>query len=298
MAIMEQVGVERFLRRARWLDQFGEQLQGVVNGAFTNTGPAGIRIRNFLNGTWLGRPLHAAVSDAPVGLWTGAAIFDVLSIVTGDRRFRHAADWCVGLGIGAGAITALSGLADYSKLEDPQRDAATLHALIQTTGTANYIASLVQRSRGNRSAGLVFGFIGYGLIAFGADLGGYLVYNLGTLVSRQAWQQPPTTFTPVLAASELANNTLRCAEANGYKVLLARVNGQIYAIGDTCSHWGCSLAGGHLMGDVVKCPCHGSEFNLRNGSVVEGPASQPEPYFEVREENGQILVRLAPDSVV
>lgn len=298
MAIMEQVGVERFLRRARWLDRFGGQLQGAVDGAFTNTGPAGIRIRNFLNGTWLGRPLHAAVSDAPVGLWTGAAIFDMLSMVTGARRFRHAADWCVGLGIGAGALTALAGLADYSKLENPQRDVASLHALIQTTSMANYIASFVQRRRGNRPAGLALGFLGYGLIAAGSDLGGYLVYNLGTLVSRQAWQQPPTTFTPVLAASALADNTVRCADANGYKVLLARVNGQIYAIGDTCTHWGCSLADGNLMGEVVKCPCHGSEFNLRNGSVVEGPASESEPYFEVREENGQILVRLAPDTIV
>jgi len=297
MAIIEEIGVERFLRQSSWFEHFSETYQRTVRGAFEGAGPTGIRIRSFLNGTWLGRPLHAALSDAPIGLWTGATIFDVLSIITRDRRFAYAADWCVGLGIGGGALTALAGLADYSELQNPQRKEATLHALVNTTAMSTFILSLVRRVNGNRSAGILLGFLGYGLITFGADLGGHLVYNLGTLVSRQAWQNPPKEFTPVLRGSELGNDNLRCADANGYRVLLARVNGQIYAIGDTCTHWGCSLASGNLVGDAVKCPCHGSEFSLRDGSAVQGPASEPEPVFEVRERNGQIEVRLAPNSV-
>lgn len=297
MAIMEQIGVERFLRQSAWFAQLSENLHHTVARAFQDAGPTGIQVRSFLNGTWLGRPFHAALSDVPVGMWTSASIFDLLSIFTHDRRFQFAADWCVGLGIGAGALTALAGLADYTELQDPQRKEATLHALINTTATSAFIVSLTQRVRGNRPNGIFFGFLGYGLVTFGADLGGHLVYNLGTLVSRQAWRTPPTEFTSVLAGGELAEGTMRCARANGYKVLLARVDGEIYAIGDTCTHWGCSLASGELHGDVVQCPCHGSEFSLRDGNAVRGPASEPEPAFDVRERNGLIEIRLSPSSV-
>jgi len=297
MAIIEQIGVERFLRQSDWFRSFSKTVHHAVDEAFEDAGPTGIQVRSFLNGTWMGRPLHAAVSDVPIGIWTGAVIFDLLSLVTRDRRFAFAADWCVGLGIGAGAITALAGLADYSEIQAPQREEATLHALINSSATTSFIASLVQRLRGNQSAGITLGLVGYGLITIGADLGGHLVYNLGTLVSRQVWKNPPKEFTAILPSAELTDDTLHRADAHGYKVLLARVNGQIYAIGDVCTHWGCSLASGELVGNAVKCPCHGSEFSLRDGSAVRGPASEPEPVFEVRERNGQIEVRLAPSSV-
>jgi nitrite reductase/ring-hydroxylating ferredoxin subunit len=79
-------------------------------------------------------------------------------------------------------------------------------------------------------------------------------------------------------------------------ILLARVDGRIFAIGDTCTHLGCSLAEGKLHEQGVECPCHGSRFSLRDGAVLQGPASQPELTFEVRERAGQIEVRLSPDS--
>jgi nitrite reductase/ring-hydroxylating ferredoxin subunit len=75
-------------------------------------------------------------------------------------------------------------------------------------------------------------------------------------------------------------------------VLLVRHAGGIHAIHDRCSHRGCSLADGELEGDAVTCGCHGSQFDLRDGSLLRGPATAGQPSFEARESGGQVEVRL------
>jgi nitrite reductase/ring-hydroxylating ferredoxin subunit len=71
------------------------------------------------------------------------------------------------------------------------------------------------------------------------------------------------------------------------------VGGAIYALDDTCVHAGCSLSGGKLDGSSVICPCHGSQYDLQTGSVINGPATMPEPYYDVRVQNGTIEVKRA-----
>jgi nitrite reductase/ring-hydroxylating ferredoxin subunit len=121
-----------------------------------------------------------------------------------------------------------------------------------------------------------------------------MVYRYGTTVNRQAWIEGATAFTPICPASSLLGGQLRQAKVGGVDVLLTRVNGQIFAIGDSCTHWGCSLAQGELNGRKITCRCHGSTFDLADGSVVNGPATAPEPTFEIRERNGQVEVRMLP----
>jgi nitrite reductase/ring-hydroxylating ferredoxin subunit len=72
-----------------------------------------------------------------------------------------------------------------------------------------------------------------------------------------------------------------------------RQNGQIYALDDTCVHAGCSLAGGQIEGRSIVCPCHGSRYDLSDGSVLDGPATMPEPHYEVRVTDGMIEVKQA-----
>ena len=296
MSIHARLGVDQFFRQATWLDAIGDPLQKTVRGVFTGFGPAGISIRNFLNGVWLGHPLHAALSDLPVGLFTGSVIFDVLGLVTTDRRLKGPATWCVGLGTVGALAAAVAGVADYSEVESPQRREATAHALINVIGTLAFGSSLYLRFRGFWKAAIPFSTLGYALILVGSDLGGRLVFNLGTLVSREAFSSPPEKFTQVLAVTELEEGKLKRVEANGMAIVLAQVDSQLYAIGDTCTHWGCSLAGGKLSGTTVECPCHGSRYDLRDGAVLQGPASEPELSFDVRKHAGQVEVRLSPGS--
>jgi nitrite reductase/ring-hydroxylating ferredoxin subunit len=80
-------------------------------------------------------------------------------------------------------------------------------------------------------------------------------------------------------------------EAKGVPVLLAPPNGQAHTSPHTCSHMGGPLSEGKLEGETVQCPWHGSRFSIEDGSVVDGPATFPQPCFETRVRDGQIEVR-------
>jgi nitrite reductase/ring-hydroxylating ferredoxin subunit len=75
-------------------------------------------------------------------------------------------------------------------------------------------------------------------------------------------------------------------------VLLLRQGSDIFAIHDRCSHRGCSLSDGEIEGTEVVCACHGSRFDVRDGSLKDGPATAAQPAFEVRETGGIVEIRL------
>src|SRR5712672_192031 len=70
-----------------------ERLQKALDKALYGGGrPAAQKIRNFLNGTWLGEPLHVVLTDVPIGAWTAAMVFDALELILSRREFELAAD--------------------------------------------------------------------------------------------------------------------------------------------------------------------------------------------------------------
>jgi len=89
---------------------------------------------------------------------------------------------------------------------------------------------------------------------------------------------------------------MKCVRAGKVDVLLARKNHELFAIANTCSHMGGPLSEGELLEDCeVRCPWHGSVFSLKDGSVIDGPATEPQPEFDVRTRNGKIEVKLRPN---
>ena len=82
-----------------------------------------------------------------------------------------------------------------------------------------------------------------------------------------------------------------CAfEVEGTPVNVANVDGQLYAIDDTCTHSGCSLATGMLTGTTVTCACHGSQFDVTSGAVLRGPARRAERSRSVQVHGEDLLV--------
>ena len=73
-------------------------------------------------------------------------------------------------------------------------------------------------------------------------------------------------------------------------VAIFNVDGELYAIGDTCSHEEASLSEGDIFGDVVECPLHGAEFDIKTGAARTLPAVTPVPTFPVRVEGDDILL--------
>ena len=95
----------------------------------------------------------------------------------------------------------------------------------------------------------------------------------------------------VYLAADLKPNQMKPVNANGKPILLVNLEGTYYAIGNKCTHMQCTLTNGELMGEIVQCPCHGSRFNLKTGKVIGGPTAVPEPKYDVKVENGQILIK-------
>ena len=100
-------------------------------------------------------------------------------------------------------------------------------------------------------------------------------------------------FVRVASAKALVAGKMIGAEAGGKPILVANVDGKCYAIGDKCTHRGCKLSGGTLKENgIVQCPCHGSNFDVKTGNVVKGPAKTPEPAYQVKMEKDDILVNI------
>src|SRR5262245_55854428 len=102
-------------------------------------------------------------------------------------------------------------------------------------------------------------------------------------------------WTPALALEQLADRRPVMASVDGTQVLLVRNGDEVFAIGNRCSHMGAPLAKGPVTfaGSLrtVRCPLHGSTFDLSSGKVMKGPATEPVPAFETRVTDGVVEVR-------
>jgi nitrite reductase/ring-hydroxylating ferredoxin subunit len=102
-------------------------------------------------------------------------------------------------------------------------------------------------------------------------------------------------WTPALALAELPDRRPKMATVDGTQVLLVRNGEDVFAIGNRCSHMGAPLAKGPVTfaGSLrtVRCPLHGSTFDLSSGKVMKGPATRPVPAFETRVTDGVVEIR-------
>ena len=73
-------------------------------------------------------------------------------------------------------------------------------------------------------------------------------------------------------------------------ILLANVDGTVYAVDNQCPHEDASLYNGALKGDCVECPLHGSLFDLKTGKPLTEPATETICTYPVKIENNDILV--------
>ncbi len=64
--------------------------------------------------------------------------------------------------------------------------------------------------------------------------------------------------------------------------------GEFKAFSSVCPHRGCDVAS--ISGGTINCPCHGSKFNISDGSVTNGPADKPLPEKTIKVENGSITL--------
>lgn len=97
-------------------------------------------------------------------------------------------------------------------------------------------------------------------------------------------------FVKVAAVSEIPAGKMKGVVAKGKKILIANMGGKLYAVGDVCTHVGGPLHEGQLDGSTVTCPWHGSQFDVKTGKLVKGPAAKPEAMYEVKVEGNDVSV--------
>ena len=93
-----------------------------------------------------------------------------------------------------------------------------------------------------------------------------------------------------LKAEDVPPGTCKTGYVDGREVAIFNVDGQFYATQNNCTHMGGPLCEGSLAGEVVTCPWHGSQFNVRTGEVVMDPATEPIATYSVQVRDGVLVV--------
>ncbi len=246
------------------------------------------RLRDALNGVWLGHPLHPALVQAPVGAWLSAT---VLGLAPGhDRAVRQ----LTALGVVTAVPAAITGAADWSEQHEQQLRVGVVHAVANWVAVGCYGASLACRSpRAARALRLG----GFGALSASGLLGAHLSFRLAGGVNHA--EAVPHLVEPgwhyLMPESELAEGEPARRLLGEVPVVAVRQNGRIFVLADRCSHMSGPLSGGDLAEGSLTCPWHGSRFRLGDGAVLRGPGTAPQPVFQCRTAGGAIQVML-PDA--
>jgi nitrite reductase/ring-hydroxylating ferredoxin subunit/uncharacterized membrane protein len=264
-----------------WVKPLGTWAHGLLNRFFNWVSP----LRDFLNGRWLGHPIHAVLTDVPIGILFLVIVFDVLGQPV-------AAAWALVVGVLAMLAAAVAGFADYSDTDGRARDRATLHSSLMLIALVLYVVSGVLRIGSGGAAAIGVSIVAFLVLSAGAFVGGDVVYVLGNMVDRHAFRGAGTKWIALEpaetdAAGSIPEGRPVKAKLGINTLVLVREGERILALHDTCAHAGGSLSEGKLLeGAVVECPLHGSRFRMANGHVVRGPSVYDQPAYEVRPREG------------
>lgn len=268
------------------LDGGAERLSTAVRG-LVGSGA----LKDGLSGTWLGHALHPLMTDVPIGTWTSATLLDLL----GGRGTEKAADRLIGVGVAAALPTAASGFSDWADTtltSDSVRRIGAVHAVANTAALALYGLSWAARKRGRRGRGVALALAGGGALAVGGHLGGHLSYSRGVGVDQTTFEYGPSDWTTALPDGELSEGESKTVDVADVTLMVTRRDRRVYALRDRCSHRGGPLHEGEIEDGCVVCPWHKSAFRLEDGSVASGPATAPQPAYDVRVRDGSIEVRV------
>jgi uncharacterized membrane protein len=188
--IMDNEKVIETLEAQHWLQPVEDALQAGLQRTIRAGGESGKKVEDFLHGTWLGHPLHAAITDIPVGAWSAAVALDAIEGLSGNANAGKAADSAIGIGLIGAVGAAVTGLNDWQTISDEKpRRVGLIHGLTNITAFTLFTASFIARRRQSRRLGKVLSSAGFALALGGAWLGGHLTYKYGVGVDSEVQDQ-------------------------------------------------------------------------------------------------------------
>ncbi|WP_344829276.1 Rieske 2Fe-2S domain-containing protein [Actinocorallia longicatena] len=249
-------------------------------------------LKNLLHGVPVGHPVHAPLTDLPIGAWSSAAVLDLLPGTEKASRVLIAA------GLAGAVPTALTGIADWSALHREQQRVGLIHAIGTGTASILYAASLLARVRGHHLTGKALGFTGLTALFAGGYLGGHLAFRqaAGANHAESIAHLVPLGWHDLCQMEDLPNGWPVHHTLGYIDLFVLRLDDDVRVLADRCAHLAGPLHQGRMVrvdDDVcVVCPWHGSTFRVADGSVVDGPATGRQPAFDTRVlENGTVQVR-------
>lgn len=98
-------------------------------------------------------------------------------------------------------------------------------------------------------------------------------------------------WTNVGSVEEIPPGQHKTIDINDVLIAVFNIDGNYFAIEDVCTHDGGILTGGDLKANVITCPRHGAQFDIRTGAVLAPPAYEPVATFPVRVHEGMVQVK-------
>lgn len=256
--------------------------------------------------SYKGHPIHPALIPFPFAFLYGAFLFDLAG-----RWAERPTWWTTGghlglVGIIAALVAAVPGFIDYFSTVPPKssgKQRATKHMLVNLGAVILFAIAWITRGDAATVPGgtvLVLEGLGLALLTAGGWMGGVLVNRNQIGVDHRyaqagKWKEQavsPEANQPVVVAraDELEADQMKLVRLGGRRIVLGRTANGYVAFDDRCTHKGGSLAGGVMIGGVVQCPWHGSQFDCRKGAVKAGPAEEPIGAYPVVEKEGKVLL--------
>jgi len=231
-------------------------------------------------------PIHPILVNFPIAFFTGTLFFDILALIYSEIEIEKTAHYLNIAGLVMGLLAAIPGFIDYRYTVPPHSSAkkrAIKHGLLNVSVVILFIGALIIRQ--NQTTGdiilIALEVIAVALMLTAGWLGGTLVVRnqIGVDIRYAGagkWNETrietDKSTIAVAQVDELKINQMKLIHVNGKRIVIAKGDDGYFAFDDRCSHRGGSLAGGAMICNTVQCPWHGSQFDVRSGNVIAGPA--------------------------
>ena len=94
----------------------------------------------------------------------------------------------------------------------------------------------------------------------------------------------------LINVNDIKNDDMLQVSINGENYLVAKINDRFFVTSDMCTHEDAGLTMGCLKGTTVKCPLHGSYFDLTSGLALNEPAEDPISIYKTIIENNHLYI--------
>jgi len=248
-------------------------------------------------------PIHPMLVFFPLALWISSFAFDIIGTLTQNDVLWAAGFYLIIGGCAGAALAAVPGVIDLFSVvprNSSARRRGYLHGGLNSLTLLLFI--FIAWRRGNPAmqpdtASLLLSLLGVAAVIYSGWLGATLVYrnqigvdhryaNAGTWKERKlrGWDQP------VCNQSELSDGQMMLATVGDEHVVVGRCPDGYTAFSNHCTHSGGPLADGTLIGCIVQCHWHGSQFDVHTGRVVAGPAEHRIHTYEAEIRGTEVYV--------